>query len=204
MKKASILVPALIMAIIIISVVIILLVSSKSQQKNSLPGNNQNPVAGNTGGNPASSTPGQEIQESCPSSLNFYYIVDKKNTETFSDDELSVAVKNPDESSYKATLYIDGNLEAEATLLENSTTKIFSKTMTAWWRGGHETDNRSFSAELKIDGCSKSLSELIPVLPTSQSIQRGGGGGGGGGGSHGGTSGSLTLNIEKAPERLPD
>jgi hypothetical protein len=202
MKKANLLISGLVAIIIILAVIISLLVISPMLSHKG-PG---------TTGEIIPETPDRTISQdkaeskdsiNCPTSLGIYYIIDKKNTETFTDDDIFLAIRNPDTRPYTAKLFVNGKPEGEAMLAPNSSAKTFSSTITAWWRAGSEKDTKSFPIELTIPGCSKTLSELMPALPLlSQNPNQGEEGTGG---TDGNTSQKSTiLDITIPPDHLPD
>lgn len=144
----------------------------------------------------------QQQNRTCPTSLGVYYIVDRKGTQPLPDDDIFVAIRNPDDAEYKAKLYIDSSYEGELTLLANTSSRALSGIITGWWRAGNQKDIRSFPVELKIEGCSKTLSELMPTLPVSQEVVTGGGGGGGQGQEGGSNSPEIEITIRA--QNLPD
>jgi hypothetical protein len=203
MKKANLLLFGLIASILVLLVLIGFLALPSLLQKKG-PGN---PEAGllPTQEQAAKDAETQRQDKiNCPTSLGVYYIVDRKSTESFADDDLFVAIRNPDARTYTARLYLNGKPEGETALIANSSTRILSPTLTDWWRAGKEKDSNSFPVELSIPGCSKTLSELMPTLPLSQKIIAGGGGGGGSEGGGRSAQTSPVLDITMPPDHLPD
>ena len=205
MKKANLLVFVLIVFILVILILIGFLTLPSILQKKGTgsPGGSLPETSGQT---PNNAETERQDRINCPTSLGIYYIVDRKDTETFTDDDIFVAIRNPDTKTYTAKLFLNGKLEGETALVANASTRILSPTITAWWRAGSEKDSNSFSVELSIPGCSKTLSELMPTLPLSQNATSGGGGGGGGseGGGGGSAPKSPVLDIFMPYGHLPD
>jgi len=203
MKKANLLVPILIVSILIILILIgFLTIPSLLQKKG--PASPGASLPETSGQPPKDAETERQDRINCPTSLGIYYIVDRKDTETFADDDIFVAIRNPDTKTYTAKLFLNGKSEGQTALVANASTRILSPTITEWWRAGSEKDSNSFSVELSIPGCSKTLSELMPTLPLSQKVVAGGGGGGGEGGGGGSSSKSPVLDITMPPDHLPD
>jgi hypothetical protein len=120
----------------------------------------------------------------CPSELQVFYAIERNGTEGSYDDSAYIRVNNLDKRNFLANIYVNNYLEGNVMLKASATAELESKLITEWWRSGNQSDERSFSVDIRINGCNKTLAELAPSLP--RPANAGGGGGGGSGGSSGG------------------
>jgi hypothetical protein len=134
----------------------------------------------------------------CPSELQVFYAIERNGTVDPYDDTAFIKVNNLDKKDFLANLYVDSRFEGNVMLKASATAVLESKVISEWWRSENKTGDKSFSVDVKINGCNKTIAELAPTLPRPV-----GGGGGGDGGDSGGGGGSGSGDAT-TPENGPN
>lgn len=159
-----------------------------------------------------------EIEYSCPKTLAIYYFIDIKDTKSFEDDEVFIAILTAGDKNYEAEVFVNGISEGEITITEQKTA-LKSKLITDWWRQGlkeppsqeEETedsveednqDKQTFFIDVAIEGCNKTMASLTPTMPSIVPIV---GGGGSASSSDAPISSRYSISIAKSQSYyLPD